>query len=718
MAFIGKLREKAGTWVVIFVFVAIASFILTDIFTGQQSIFNSMSNEVGEISGHSVSLEEFQNAVREREAEYIANFGREATEREMNALRQQAWELLIVRYAIEKQYDKVGVEVTTDEVWDLIQGKDANIDQNVRQAFTDPTTNTFDRSRVVSYLQELQNPPPNANPQVLQMWQDQKNRWALFQRNLGPGRQRIKYENLLIKTDYVTTAEAEREYHRQTDVAEIKFLFVPFFADTTTTVSNDDFSNYYNKNKEKFKTEESRSILYVSFPLTPSAADTLEVKEEAQRIAAEFATIEDDSVYASANSEGPNAFGKYNVSSLPSFVSSADLQQGKLIGPFMDNGSFKVMKVSKVAKDTVYNARARHILIAGEDRSTPFKDLSAADKKAAKEKAQKILNEIKGGADFAAKAREFGTDGTAARGGDLGWFSSGQMVKPFENAVFNATKTGVVNNLVETDFGYHIIDVTELKNNTSYTLAVIELRVTPGDATTNETFRKAEEFATGLSSVEEFRARAKEQNLMSLEAKNIGANDRVIGALGEAREIIRWVFNDAETGKVSNVFDLQDQYAVAVMTGGVEKGYKPLESVREEIRPAVQNEVRGRKIIERLGEAKGTLEEIAAAFGNGANIYSSSDVKLSNSSLPSAGFDPQAIGVAFSLENGKRSKPFVGESGVLLIELQNKTIAPAIADYTAYKNTLTQSQSSRSTMNIGEAIKENSGIEDKRYKFY
>jgi peptidyl-prolyl cis-trans isomerase D len=711
MAFIGKLREKAGTWVVIFVFVAIASFILTDIFTGQQSIFSSYSNEVGEIAGHSISLEEFQNAVREREANYQANFGREATDREMPTLRQQAWELLIVRYAIQKQYEKVGVEVTTDEVWDLIQGKDANIDQNVKQAFSDPQTGAFDRSRVVSYLQELQNPPPNANPQILQLWQNQKDRWELFQRDLAPGRRRLKYENLLIKTDYITTAEAEREYHSQTDVAEIKFLFVPFFADSTTTISNEDFSNYYNKNKEKFKTEESRSIQYVTFPIIPSAADTLEVKEEAQQIATEFATVEDDSAYVTAKSEGPNAYGKYNVSSLPGFVSTADLQEGKLIGPFLDNGSFKVMKVVKVSKDTVYNARARHILIRWEDES-------AASKKTAKDKAQGILSDIKGGADFAARAREFGTDATASRGGDIGWFSSGQGPKPFQDAVFNATRTGVINNLVETEEGYHIIDVTELKNNASYTLAVVELRVTPGDATTSETYRRAEEFATGLSGVQEFQARAKEKNLMSAEAKNIGTNDRFIGTLGEAREIIRWLFNDAETGKVSTIFDLQDQYVVAVMTGGVDKGYKPLEAVREEIRPIVQNEVRGKKIIERIGDAKGTLEEIAAAFGNGANVYSSSDIKLSNNNLPSAGPAPTAIGVAFSLESGKRSKPFVGESGVLLIELQNKTIAPAIADYSAYKTTLQQSQSERSMRNIAEAIKENSGIEDKRYKFY
>jgi len=111
--------------------------------------------------------------------------------------------------------------------------------------------------------------------------------------------------------------------------------------------------------------------------------------------------------------------------------------------------------VSKITKDTVFSARARHILIK------PAEPVSEASKREAKEKARKILRDIKGGDDFAAKAREFGTDGTAGRGGDLGWFSTGQMVKPFETAVFNATKKGLLNDIVETEFGYHVVDVTD-----------------------------------------------------------------------------------------------------------------------------------------------------------------------------------------------------------------------------------------------------------------
>jgi peptidyl-prolyl cis-trans isomerase D len=700
MAFIGTLRSKMGTWVVVFVFVAIAAFILGDMFSGQSSIFTLNDNKVGEIGGHSISLEEFQQAVQEREANYIMNFNREPSDREMPSLRQQAWDLLILRYAIQPQFEKVGVAVTSDEVWDMIQGK--NVDENVKMAFTNQQTGQFDRDRVVAYLGQLKTMPENSEPRV---------RWEMFQRDLMPGRERIKYENLLIKTNYITTAEAEREYHLQTDVAEIKYLYVPFFADTTTAVSDAELSDYYNKNKEKFKTEDSRSLSYVIFPLTPSSSDTLDIRKKANEIAAEFAQTQEDSLFATGATDGQNAYGKFTMANLPAFVNQADLTQGKVVGPFIDGESYKVIKVAKVSQDTVFNARARHILIKAEGADE-------ASKKAAKEKARAILKDIKGGASFAAKAQEFGTDGTAARGGDLGWFASGAMIKPFEDAVFAAKKPGLLNDIVETEFGYHIIDVTDVKTNTAYTLAVVELNITPSDATTNEVYRNAETFSADLSGVDAFKERAQKSGLVVTDAKNVVTGDRRIGTLGESREIVRWLFNEAKEGKVSTVFDLQDAYVVAVMTEGVEKGYRPLSAVKEEIRPQVQNQVRGKAILQKLSSQTGTLEDMAASFPANANVYTSSDLKLNTNSLPSAGFEPEAVGIAFSLENGKRSKPFIGESGVLVVELQNKTIAPSVADYAAYKSQIEQRVQSMSSFNIAEAIKENSKIEDKRYKFY
>jgi peptidyl-prolyl cis-trans isomerase D len=699
MALIGTLRNKMGIGVVVFVFVAIAAFVLGDLF-GNNGVLLGRNN-VGEIAGTEISLEEYQAAIQEREANYMLNFGRNPGEREMTSIRQQAWDLLIVRNAIEKQYSKIGVTVSNDEVQDLIWGK--NVDENVKQAFTNPETGQFDKDRVLSYLGQLKTMPEGTEARV---------RWEMFQRDLAPGRQRIKYENLLIKSEYITSAEAEREYHNQTDVAEASYLYVPFFAmsDSTVKVSDADLKAYYNKNIEKYKTENTRDLKYVTFPVVASADDTLAVFQEIIKLAGELKISTNDSAFVSSTSDNPNAFVKYTAANLPPSLAEKTLVVGELTGPVIENGALTVTKVSRIAKDTTYSARARHILIKWDDAGD-------AAKKTAREKAQGILNEIKAGADFAEKARQHGTDGSASNGGDLGWFTSGQMVKPFEKPVFDAVKTGLVKDLVETEFGYHIIDVTGTKTNTAYYIATIERAITPSDASINEALRKAEAFANEISGIASFEAQAKTDNLTVRDAKKILAGDRNINSLGDARQVVQWLFRDAKENKVSTVFDLQDNYVVAVMTGEIEKGYKPLAVIKDEITPAVKNELKGKLIIEKLSAGKGTLEELKNTFGTDANVYTTNDLRMSASSLANVGFDPQAVGLAFSLENGKRSKPFASENGVLVIEMQNKTVAPAIADYAPYKTGLQQAAQGRG-YSIAEAIKTKANIEDKRFNFF
>lgn len=703
MALIGTLRNKMTKVVVGLIALAIISFILNDLFgNGPRAIFGGTDTSVGEVAGTSISLDEFQAAVQERENNYILTFGRKAGDREMTSLRQQAWDLLIARHAVVPQYDKVGVKVHPDEVWDMIQGK--NIDENVRQSFLD-SAGHFDRTRLLTYLKSLDAQPVTSEPRI---------RWELFKNDLSPARARIKYENLLIKTNYVTNDESERDYHMQNDVAEVKFLFVPFFAisDSLVKVSDSDVKKYYDKYKAKYKAENTRSISYVAFPVVASKEDSLAIREDLAKLVNDFKNSTEDSVFASVNTEGQNAYTKYNVSNLPAYLETRkdELAPGFMAGPFLDGNSYKLVKVVKIGPDTVNYARASHILIKWDDTSD-------ASKKTAREKARKILNDIKAGANFAAKAREFGTDGTAPRGGDLGWFPSGQMVKPFDKAVFEAKKTGLLNDLVETEFGYHIISITNLKNNTSYTVATIEREITPSDDTQNEAYRKADTFASDLSDFEEFKDKALKQNLAIKEANDITSGERRINSIGEARQVVTWLFRDAKVGKVSEVFDVEDNYLVAVMTAETEEGFKPLEKVKDEILPGVRNELKGKMIIEKLASQKGTLEELAKLYPD-ASVGSSSDLKLSTNSLSTAGFDPIAVGSAFALESGKRSKPFAGENGVLIIDMVNKTVSPNIGDYSIYRTQALQNLNNRGSYNIAEAIKEAAKIEDKRYKFY
>lgn len=701
MAFIGTLRSKMGTWVVVFVFVAISAFVLGDLFSNNSFLFDDDS--VGEIAGHKVTLNEYQQAVREREANYMLYFNRQPGDAEMPTLREQAWEMLILRHAIEPQFKKLGVTVSDDEMVDMLTGK--NINEGIKQSFTNPETGQFDRGQLSNYISMIKVAPVNS-PERMQ--------WEVFQRDLQPGRQRIKYENLLIKSAYVTSAEAEKEYHLQNDVAEIRYLYVPYFSisDTTVTVTDADLRAYYNENKEKYKSEHTRDMKFVRFDVEPSAEDSLSFREELSRLASDFKAAESDSLFALINADNAeSAYVRYTASSLPESINLDELTLGEVKGPFLDGGTYKLMKLSKVGKDTIFSARASHILIRWDDDSE-------ASKKAAKEKARDILKDIKAGADFADKAREFGTDGTATRGGDLGWFSSGDMVKPFENAVFGATKKGLLNDVVETDFGYHIIEVTEVKDNNYYEIAVIDREIIPSDASVNTAIRKAEMFASELKNEKEFVERAQKEGYAVFEAKNVRPADRRVNNLGDARAVVQWLFRDAEKDKVSEVFDLQDLYVVAVMTGEIEKGYKPLEAVKEEITPAVKNKLKGKIIVEKLKSLQGTLDEIAAAYGKDATVYTNSSLKLNTNTLTSAGFDPVAVGMAFSLEDGKSSAPYAGESGVLIIEVQNKTSAPAIGEYTMFKTQLQQNASSRSSLSIADAIKQDAQIIDKRYKFY
>jgi peptidyl-prolyl cis-trans isomerase D len=698
MALISDLRNKLGKVVVGFIAFAILSFVLADLL-GNNSLLRG-DNSVGEIGGRKISLEEFQRAVQERENNYILNFNRQPTERELPTIRQQAWDLLIAKYAIQKEFEKVGVEVTSDEVWDMVQGR--NVDEGIRQAFVNPETGRFDRDMVNDYLQNMRSYPV-----------EEQMRWDLYKQNLVPGRKRLKYENLLLNASYVTMAEAEREYHLQNDVAELKYLYVPFYAisDSLVEPSDSQLRAYYNKNKERYKTEESRDFSYIVYPVIPTSADTLSIKDELLDIIKELKIVEDDSIYAINNSDGVDAFVSYNKSSLPDYLAVFNPEKGEVYGPIIEDGVFKVIKVSDITNDTTFYARASHILIRADDES-------AASKSVARNKAQDVLNQIKAGADFATMAAEHGTDGTASRGGDLGWFNSGMMVKPFEDAVFNAKQAGLINTLVETDFGFHIIDVTNVKENTVYKIAIVEREIIASDDTRNEIFRQADTFSSQANGIKGFNEAADKEGILVRDAKGIAAADRRVTGLGDARQIIQWLYRDASVGEVSEVFDLDDEYIIAVMTGKISEGYKSLEEVKQEILPIVRNEIKGEKIINKLNALSGTLEEVASAFGADATVLRNSDLKLSSNSMTSIGFDPAAVGSAFSLEAGQKSKALAFDNGVVIFEMLNKTTAPSLGDYSIYKTQLEQAIRNKATFGIAEAIKDAAGIKDQRYKFY
>jgi peptidyl-prolyl cis-trans isomerase D len=704
MALINKIREKSG-WAIGVIAIALILFIVGgDLLSGSSTLFGGNPQKIGEISGEDISYQQFAQELEELKYNYSMNTGQQPSEEVMPMLRQQAWERIVSRIAYRDQYEKLGITVTEEELYDMVQG--ANIHPLVRQSFSNPETGEFNREMVSGYLAMLRS--DTLSPQA-------KAQWLNFERELAIIRQREKYENLLRLTTYATKQEAEREYQSQSAQANVKFLYVPFFSipDTAVNVTDAQLQDYLNRNRSRYKAEESRTLRYVTFSTVPSAQDSAYFLQEIKDLAKGLAAAENDSMFARANTDRPEYVGEYlRIGEIPEQLRGeiATFIEGGMYGPYREGDTYSIYKLSDIKEDTAASVRASHILFRTDGQN----------KDEVRRRAQDVLQQIKAGASFEEMARQHGSDGTAQTGGDLGWFSEGRMVKPFENAVFNFRGTGLLPNLVETEFGYHIIQVTQPKTNRLYRLVAINKVIAPGEETIEAAFQRANEFAGTTRSSNEFAERVKtDPSLADFTAERIRPNDNNVNTITNAREMIRWAFsNDTKMGAVSPVFEMENQFVVATLTGKTEADEVTVDNFRQELTSAVRNELKAEQIKQQLAGKSGTLEEIAQAYGAQAQVNTAENVTLNSNSLQNVGFDPVAVGRVFGLKEGERTQPFKGENGVLMIEMTSKTEAPEIADFSQYRNQVVQTVSSRTPYSVAEAIKENADIEDLRHRFY
>ncbi len=706
MSVINKIRERSGLAVGIIAVSLILFIVGGDLLGGRSLLFGGNQQKVGEVAGQSIDYQEFNAKVDELRAQFEQQTGRAPADQDLAQLREQAWNQFLFEIAYQKEFDKLGLKVSPEELVDMVQGN--NISPAVRQAFTNPQTGVFDKSTIINYLKGLKNLPPQ-----------QQAAWASFEKNLSSGRLRDKYEGLMRMSVFATTAEAQKEYQAQNSKANVKFLFVPFYAinDTTVKVTDSQLEDYLKKHKDEYPGTDSRSIQYVTFSVAPSKEDSATLYNEIKSLARGLGAAKNDSTFAQQNSDArvplymtAGEMPEQLRASIPTF------SLGGIYGPFREGNTYFIYKYGGTKRDTSFTARASHILI----RPTAQTDSAKAD---ARRRAEGILKQIQGGASFEALAQTNSADGSAQNGGALGYFkNNGQMVKPFESAVFGATSAGLIPRLIETDFGFHIIKVTEPKTNLLYRVAAIGKTIAPSQTTRDEALRKADQFASDVRTKEAFDAKVKEdKSLVVATADRISEGANQINALNgtEIRQIVRWAFDDkTDINSVSEPFEVGDQYVIAVLTNKTDKDDVKVDDYRNELTAKVRNELKGEQIMSKLGNASGSLESIAQKYGAGALVETADDINLATGFLRSAGIDPVALGKAFGLKPGKRSKPFVGEGGVLMMETTKLTLAPAVADYALYKTQLQQNNTSRIGFYINEAIKEAAKVEDRRAKFY
>ena len=705
MAIITKIREKSGIAAAAIAISLILFLVGGDLFTGNSRFFGGSNNVLGEIGGEKIQYKDFQAKVEELSNNYSAQAGRSPGEQELGQMRDQVWNQYLMDFAYGKEYEALGLSVSPKELVDMVQGN--NIHPSVRQQFTNPQTGQFDKGYVIQFLKNFKTMPVA-----------QQQAWVNFEKSLAQDRLRSKYEGLLRMSTYTTNAEAQKEYTAQTAKVNARYVYVPFYSlpDSTVKVEDSELETYLNSHKDLYKGQNTRSVQYVTFPSVPSKQDTASFYNDIKRLAKDLAITKNDSAFAMMNSDVKTPY-YVTMAEIPESVKGqlANMTPGGIYGPFKNGLTYSIYKYGGIQKDSLYTVRASHILI--QAAKTAPDSLKAA----ARKRAEGILAQIRGGASFEAMAQQFGSDGTAQQGGDLGYFkNNGSMVKPFENAIFGFSGTGLLANIVETDYGYHIVKVTEAKTNTRYKLAAINRNIAPSQSTMDEVLRKADAFAAANDTKDKFEAALKkDKTLIMLRGDKIPEGAKGFSNLQNAGEVVRWAFNDdTKIGDISKVFSVDNQFIVALETGATSKDNVKVDDFRDELMARVRGDKKAEQIMKKLGGISGTLEQIAQKYGAGALVETANDLTLAQGTLTSAGADPTAIGKAFGLKAGKRSKAFKGEGGVFIMENVSSTPAPAIADLTMYKNSAKMMAAQRTSFYINEAIKENAKVVDNRAKFY
>ena len=589
MALINTIRKHSGLTVGL-VAGGLVLFLLGGDFVRLRASFaGSRQNVVGEIAGQQVTFQEYQAEI-EATRHILGHKAREGF------VQAKAWSNLIEQIAYQQEYDALGLQVSADELVDMVQG--SRIHPHVQNSFQDPETKQFDKQQLMDYLQKL--PQASAGRQA---------GWRYFEDSLATSRQCEKFIQLMQQSAYVSTLEAQAQHEALHTTRSVQCLYVPYHTFPTDKVEITDamLHQYLEAHKDDYQLIETRSIQYIAFPVQPTSADEQALQQKLKTLRTGFAQAKDAYAFASTNTDGKPAEAcmQLTAQQLPQALAQQKrLQKGSVIGPVQEGDVYKLYKVV-----------ATH------------------------PKAQ------------------------------------------------------------------------------TYEVAVITKQLAPSDAVRDQVFRKADYCASTVRSATQMAEYAVKEDIPVLEAR-VGPYNTQVGTLRQAREVVRWLYNEAVVGQVSPVFEIGDLYVVALMTERTPAGPASLDQVYNEIAFKVRQEQKTYAIMAQLQSIPGLpLEEIAAQYGDGARILNIDYLSFEEDILQSVGMARKAVGAAFALQPGERTM-VADDNGVLVILLKDQRPATPLTNVEAHKQDLAQVENTKQRRQVVQGMEELAQVKDERYRFF
>lgn len=710
MAILGQIRNRP--WLLMgIIAIAMLAFVVNP--DSLQKLFGAKPGVYGKVNGDEITKEDFDDQL------FILQQQAQQQGQPSKGLEEQAWQMVVQSKLIQQQFVKMGLKLTDDMFWNQLQ-YDGMFAQN-KENFD--AKGNFKLQEIKKQIDELQK---SGNVEMYNNWL--KTKKAIEYRMMA----RQLFANISTGIT-VGKKEAELMMKQKDQVADIDFVKIDYnvYAQKNPVkVTSEDLSDYIKKHPIMFKRDASRNVGLVYFPATPSAADDKSAFTQINKLFSEGTELSDgkenfqnttkDSMFIALNSDMPYNAQYFSASQLPAAIKNkvATASVGTTFAPYKEQNFYVASKL--LDKKPSDSTLSRHILVSYKGNQ------AGANETRTKEEAKKLADSIGAAvkanpAKFAEFLKYSSDPGSVAQGGSVGWTTPATPFVP-EYLSFLANNGKGATGVVETQFGYHIINIEDKKSGAmTYKVANLVKAIKPSDKTENDVYTKATKFIQQVQgkSFNEFSNVAQKSNYQFSNPKEIGRFQGQLPGLGTDKdeEIIAWAFNKKREKGDTDIFtvDGTGDRIVAYLNGIQDPGTADPEAVREQIEPIIKNKILAKQISDKITAAKATsLDQIAKLF---ASSKQSAQVNMLSPQVGGA-MEPKVAGAAFGVAKGKLSNPVEGMTGVYVVVKKSEILNKQPGDI----KQITQSIASQNSQQFGQAflksLQDNATIKDYRIEVY
>ena len=710
MAVLGEIRNRP--WLLMgIIAVAMLAFVVNP--DSLENLFGAKPGVYGKVNGDEITKEDFDDQLFMLQQQ-AQQQGQPAT-----GLEEQAWQMVVQSKLIKQQFDKMGLTLTDDMFYNQLQF-DPMFAQNPENF---DAKGNFKVQEIKKQIEELQN---SGNVEMYNNWL--KTKKAIEYRMMA----RQLFANVSTGIT-VSKKEAEEMMKQRDQIADIDFVKVDYAAyaqKNPVKVTTQDLADYIKKHPILFKRDASRNIGLVYFPAAASPQDEAVTQAEINKLFSQgtdmsdgkenFQNTTNDSMFVSLNSDLPYNPTYFSAEQLPAAIKDkvAGAAVGTTFGPYKEQNFYVVSKL--LDKKPSDSTLSRHILVSYKGNQ------AGANETRTKEQAKKLADSI--GAVLKATPAKFteflkysSDPGSAGQGGSVGWTTPATPFVP-EYLSFLANNGKGATGVVETQFGYHIINIEDKKSGAmTYKVANLVKTVKPSDKTESEVYTKATKFIQQVQgkSFNDFANVAKKNNYQFFNPKEVGRFQGQLPGLGtdKDQEIIAWAFNKKRNKGDADIFtvDGTGDRIVAYLNGIQDPGTADPEAVRDQIEPIVKNKILAKQISDKIIAAKATsLDQVAKLFGTSKQA---AQVNMLSPQIAGA-MEPKVAGAAFGVAKGKVSNPVEGMTGVYVVVKKSETLNKQPGDI----KQVTQALASQNSQQFGQALlkslQDNADIKDFRIEVY